>query len=336
MRAIILRIIKQMWNDKPSLAMILFAPVLIISLMYLIFGESSYTPKVTAVGLPVQMVDALRSQDVTLSVSDKEVDLILEDRSADAVIYLQGNVMKIKMYEPDSIKIKAVTKAVMAAAESISGIKQGTEVTFLYGNNEKTTFDSLGYMFLGVFSFFFVFLIAGISFIRERTRGTIERFMLTPVSRLQAVSGFILGFGIFAVAQSVIIVFYTKYVLSLNIAGSVFSVIAVMVLIAFAAVAMGAVVSVFARNEFQVVQFIPIVIVPQIFFSGFIPIDTLPYGLGWLAYLMPVYYGSSGLKEIMVKGSDLPGILPYCLALSGFIVLLFSINIVLLKKYRVN
>src|SRR5512137_882310 len=41
---------------------------------------------------------------------------------------------------------------------------------------------------------FFGFLLSGISFLRERSQGTRERLMASPVSRLDIVAGYLLGF----------------------------------------------------------------------------------------------------------------------------------------------
>ena len=96
----------------------------------------------------------------------------------------------------------------------------------------------------------------------------------------------------------------------------------------------GALVSIFANSEFQVVQFVPIVIVTQVFFSGLIPIDTIPYGLGVLAYIMPVYYGCTSLKMIMVEGANIFQIAPWLGGLCAYAIVLFILNTITLKKYR--
>ena len=207
-------------------------------------------------------------------------------------------------------------------------------MSFVYGKSNDTMFNSLGYVLIGFLSFFFVFIISGMSFVRERTTGTMERLMLTPISRVALVAGYTIGYGIFAALQSALIILFTKYVLHMEYAGSVLLAILIMVLLSFTAVLVGALVSIFANSEFQVMQFIPVVIIPQFFFSGLIPIDTLPYGLGKLAYIMPIYYGCSGLKEVLIKGSGIEGIWSYLAMLSAFIIVLFIINTEALRKYR--
>jgi len=334
MRATIIRIIKQMINDKRSLALVLFAPMLLMTFMYFIFGTSNYIPSIVVKNVPSPLVEALKLQEVTLVESFDSHETILKEKIADAIISVENGQLIIEMIEPDSVKTTAVTKVLSAALKQMNPTALTLKMDFIYGANEANVFDSLGYALLGVLSFFFVFLIAGISFIRERTLGTMERFMLTPISRPAVVGGFLLGYGVFAVLQSILVVLYSKYVLSMVISGSILAVVVIMTLLAFVALALGAVVSVFANNEFQVVQFIPVIIVPQIFFSGLIPIDTLPYHLDKLAFLMPVYYACQGLKDVMIKGASLSDVLPVCGILLAFIFVLFGLNILLLKRYR--
>ena len=158
--------------------------------------------------------------------------------------------------------------------------------------------------------------------------------MLTPVRRSEVALGYTIGFGIFAAIQSIIIIVYAQLVLGLHFNGSVMLAIVIMILLAFSAVATGTFVSIFANSEFQVVQFIPIIIIPQIFFSGMIPVDTLPYHLGLLSYIMPVYYGCAALKDVLLRGSGIDVIWPYLTVLVGFILALSVINTLALKKYR--
>lgn len=177
---------------------------------------------------------------------------------------------------------------------------------FLYGAVGDSMFNSLGYVMLGVISFFFVFVVAGISFVRERTTQTMERLMTTPVRRCEVVVlGYTLGFGFFAVLQSVMLLLYAFWVLGLTIAGSVWVAALTMILLAMSAVRIGAFFSIFSENEFQVMQFIPVVVIPQIFFSGLISLDALPYHLGAVARVLPVYYACDALKTITVRGGSL-------------------------------
>jgi ABC-2 type transport system permease protein len=161
-----------------------------------------------------------------------------------------------------------------------------------------------------------------------------ERLMITPVKRWQVVLGYTLGFGVFAMLQSIIMLCYVKWVLKMTMAGSMVSAGIMMILLSMSAVCIGAFCSIYANNEFQMMQFLPIIVIPQIFFSGIISVDTMPYHLGVLAKIMPVYYACDALNEIIRKGTQLADLVPQMIALLTFIALFFILNIVALKKYR--
>ena len=207
-------------------------------------------------------------------------------------------------------------------------------VEYLYGEADASFFDSFAYVVLGYLAFFFVFLLSGISFVRERTTGTLERLMMTPIKRWQVIVGYTAGFGLFAIAQSSLMLLFTIYVLGLEVAGSVWLALAVMVLIAIVAVSLGTLASIFANNEFQLMQFIPIAIVPQMFFTGIIDPATFPYHLGVLAYGMPVYYGARALNAIINRGEGFAFIWGDLAALAAFALVVSLINVLALKKYR--
>ncbi|WP_313352332.1 ABC transporter permease, partial [Exiguobacterium sp.] len=104
--------------------------------------------------------------------------------------------------------------------------------------------------------------------------------------------------------------------------------------LAVVAVLFGATISIFAQSELQVVQLIPFTIVPQIFFSGLIPLDLIPNGLGNIGYITPIFYGASAIKEVLVYGNGWSSIWPYWLGLFLYGAALFLLNMLALNKYR--
>lgn len=331
MKGLTIRIIRQMKNDRRSLALLIIAPVLIMSLLYLLLGESSYVPKAAfGEGFPASIISALEKQDIEIkTLSGEGFEEALENGDIDAYLTISPAGINILMLESSAVK----TEKLAAALSKASGTS-GIVTKSLYGKDHTSAFDSMGYILLGVMSFFIVFILSGISFIRERTTGTLERLMLTPIRRCSVTAGYTIGFGLFAALQSIIIVLYSQYVLGMKIEGSVFLVFLIMILLAFTAVSTGNLVSIFANNEFQVVQFIPVIIIPQIFFSGLIPVDTFPYHLGLLSYIMPVYYGATALDYVIIRGWGFREILPYLGMLLFIVALLFSLSTFALKKYR--
>ena len=147
-------------------------------------------------------------------------------------------------------------------------------------NDGSNTFQSLGFVFLAFLSFFFVFVISGMTLVRERTGGTLERLLMTPIKRWQVMTGYTVGYGVFAMIQSVLIVVFVMYVLKMPSAGSIGLIFLVMLINAVVAVLFGAMASIVASSEMQVAQMIPVLVVPQVFFCGLIPQGHHPLRAG--------------------------------------------------------
>ncbi|MGD1119517.1 MAG: ABC transporter permease [Dehalococcoidales bacterium] len=171
---------------------------------------------------------------------------------------------------------------------------------------DKKVLDGASPGILATLTLFFGFLITGISFLRERTQGTLERLMASPISRTDIVAGYLLGLLLFALMQTLIMFFYMVYVLNINYRGELWEILVFQVLMGINAVCLGTFFSAFARNEFQMIQFIPLIIVPQIFLSGlFIPVSQLPSVLQWISKFLPLTYGVEGIKALMLQGQNL-------------------------------
>lgn len=203
-----------------------------------------------------------------------------------------------------------------------------------YGANNMTLFESLSPMLMGFFIFFFVFLIAGVSFLRERISGTLERILSTPLKRSEIVFGYFLGFGLFVVLQTIIIQVFTFYVLDIPIKGNFFTVLLVNLVLAAGSLSLGTFLSSFAKNEFQLFQFIPVIIVPQIMFCGIFDLTEAPIWVRFLSKVFPMTYGAEALKDVIIKGSTLSQVSINIFILLAYAVLFLMLNILALKKYR--
>jgi ABC-2 type transport system permease protein len=186
---------------------------------------------------------------------------------------------------------------------------------------EGQVLDYIAPALLATMVLFFSFLLTGISFLRERSQGTMERLMASPVSRLDVVLGYLCGFFLFALAQTLIILLFTIYVLNVNYNGDLWQIFVFQIVIIAVAVNMGIFVSTFARNEFQMVQFIPLILFPQVFLCGVIwPVEQMPEYLQWIGRFLPLKYGVDGLRDIMLSGMSLIDVGFELLVLVGFTV----------------
>jgi ABC-2 type transport system permease protein len=173
----------------------------------------------------------------------------------------------------------------------------------------KNSLDYIAPAIMAALILFFGFLLTGISFQRERSQGTLERLMASPVSRFDIVTGYLLGFLLFALAQTLIIFFYMVYVLDIHYQGELWQIIIFQAIIGIGAVCLGTFASTFARNEFQIMQFIPIVILPQMFLCGLLwPVEQMPDYLQWIAKFLPLTYGVEGIRAMMLDGENLAGV----------------------------
>ena len=178
-------------------------------------------------------------------------------------------------------------------------------VGFSFGD-QQGVLDRIAPGLIAVFVLFFTFVLTGVSFLRERAQGTLERLLTTPVGRADILVGYTTGFFVLAMVQSVIVVTFTLLVLQVNYQGSIWQIWTVLVPLVVVGVSLGVFISTFARNEFQVVQFIPLLLAPQIFLSGVIAeVDKMPAVLEVLAYLLPLTYAVDGLQDIMLRGDSL-------------------------------
>lgn len=154
-------------------------------------------------------------------------------------------------------------------------------LTLLWWMYEDTpqVFDRVGGLLVCLFPFLVMFLVTSITTLRERTSGTLERLLTMPMAKLDLLLGYAIAFGLVALVQAGIAVTIAVALLDLDLAGSVVTLLVIAVADALLGVALGLFVSAFARTEFQAVQFMPVVVLPQFLLGGFLmPRDQLPGG----------------------------------------------------------
>ncbi|WP_416840035.1 ABC transporter permease [Haloferax sp. DFSO52] len=154
---------------------------------------------------------------------------------------------------------------------------------------------------LAVFVFMLTYILTAIGFLRERQAGTFERVLVSPISRLELVLGYVLGYGLLATALSLVLLGSSIYFFDLEFEHGIALFFLVEWLGALTALAIGILLSLFAQNEFQVMQFIPLVITPQVILGGtFVPVEELPFFLELLARAMPLTYLIQGMNFVVL------------------------------------
>lgn len=231
-------------------------------------------------------------------------------------------------------QLKQATATTSSSTQSTKATNYTTKSHYIYGSSDSTFFENFLPIFLGFFVFFFVFLISGISLLNERTIGTLSRLLATPIRRSEIICGYLIGYGCFAIIQTLVTVLFAITVFKIHLVGSLGLVFLTNLLLALVALTLGIFISTFANSEFQMIQFIPLIVVPQIFFAGLIPVDGMANWLQVIAHIMPLYYGADALTAVATKGAGFADIGLDLLVLVGFMVVLTMLNIVGMKRYR--
>lgn len=337
-----LRVVRQLKRDRRTIGLITFAPIFLMVLFgYALSGEMS--------GVRLGLVDqggheGLRSYlegiddfDIIYLGSESDAEkLISEGQLNGAVLLVPGKVEVLQdatsQQISDVILAQVNAGLQMETAALIRGPRPTLEVRFIYGYDLEMI-ETVGPAILGLVVFFFTFITAAISFLRERVLGTLEKFMVSPLSRVEMVSGYILGFSVFAAIQSATTLMIVVLAFGVPMRGNPLLAFAVVLLLGAGALVLGSFFSNFARSEFQVVQFIPIVITPQIVLCGvFWPLQSIPPFLRPISYILPLTYSSHALRAIMLKGATFSQILPDFLFLSAFFVVMFAAATLMLRR----
>lgn len=339
-RALIIRIIRQFIHDKRTLALLIIAPILVLSLLFLVFNGDSYEPKIGTVQVPTAIIESLSANHADVTVFDSVVAAqeALANRNIDAIFQIRNGAPYLHLEGSDSAKNAAAAAAIQRALQEASSGTSTPAITptldFLHGSADMTTFDYISPPLIGFFAFFFVFLIAGVSFLRERTSGTLERLLATPLRRSEIVIGYMVGFGIFTSLQAVLIAGYAVGVLGSPMVGSFWYILLIMLLLSMAALSFGTFLSAFANTEFQMIQFIPIVIVPQVFFSGLFDLESISPWLRWISWITPLKYGADALRSVMIRGAGWQDIATQAYVLLALTVIFMTANVLALRKHR--
>ena len=370
--AIARRIAQGFRRDERTLGLMFVVPLVVTALLGWVLSEQTdevvHVVVVNEAGeIGERIVNALEEaaaqpgSDVTVAAtvgSQSEADAMIRDGTADLGIAIPEDLLDV-VRRGERPTLTVITEGTDPAAEAgrfgtlqsvmADVARQITppganppvlpevERRTIYLSPDASQVDVLAPIFLGFFGYFFVFLLTGVSFLRERIGGTLERLLSTPVTRAEIVLGYSVGFGIFATVQVIVLTLFIlnsvdvqpfgptepfrigdvevpalgptpafSIGLGVGVAGSPFLAFAIAFLLTLGAVNLGIFLSTFARTELQVIQFIPLVIVPQALLSGIPwPTERLPEVLRAISGVLPLTYAVDGLREVMLKGADL-------------------------------
>lgn len=362
--AITKRILTELIRDKRTLALLFIAPILTMWLLSIMFSATTDTH--VTIGTAnlssslVKQIDVVKHVSVKTYASADQADRALKDYRIDAtVVKTSANHYHLTFANIDSAKTALTKQAFQVALQKSNAhqlaatiqrlvamlpttaqdqFNQGTasatthiKSTYRYGDSSTGYFTKILPIFMGFFVFF---LISGIGLLRERSSGTLDRLLATPVRRGEIVTGYMVSYGVVAIVQTLLIVITTVWLLKVQIVGDLALVFLINILLALAALAMGIFISTFASSEFQMMQFVPIVVMPQVFFSGIVPLDALPNWIQVISKILPLTYAGNAMNDVIMKGQGVETIAGDLGVLVLFIVFFVVLNVAGLKRYR--
>lgn len=193
-------------------------------------------------------------------------------------------------------------------------------VLLRYVFDDEQTFSHIAPALLGIFPFLLMFLVTSIATLRERTSGTLERLMTTPLAKLSLLAGYGAGFALVAIVQ-VGVTTGVSFALGLSIDGSLAWLLIVTLADALLGVALGLLGSAFARTEFQAIQLMPVVVLPQLLVCGlFQRRAEMATVLRWAADVLPVPYAVEALQQVAGSASVDRGFARDLVVLAGFVI----------------
>jgi ABC-2 type transport system permease protein len=206
-------------------------------------------------------------------------------------------------------------------------------VLLRYMFNSVSEFNAIAPALLGLFPFIVMFLVTSVTTLRERTGGTLERLLTTPIGRLDLLLGYAGAFGLLGIVQALVVTTVSVHPLGLQVQGSLWLLMLVAVLDALLGTALGLFVSAFASSEFQAVQFMPALVFPQLLLGGlFVPRDQMAEVLRWISDVLPLSYAIDATSKITAGTAGTGDLVRDLLVVGGCALLALTLGAATLRR----
>jgi len=203
-----------------------------------------------------------------------------------------GRVVAQLLHDPRTIGLMIVVPCVLIAL-----------LKYVF-DKQPQTFNALAPMILGIFPLIMMFLITSIATLRERKNGTLDRLLTMPISKLDFIFGYALAFALLGIVQASVAALVTLGLLGVTVLGGTLAVVTSAVLTALLGMSLGLLVSAFATNEFQAVELVMPIMMPQVLLCGlFLPREQMATGLQWLSNVLPLSYSVDAMKQITTNAT---------------------------------
>lgn len=360
--AITKRILRGLRHDPRTVALIVIAPILAMTLFGIAFSGNVEDVKVVVVNadhgpLAERIIENLDDETLNIRLLQDEqaaVDKVEDGNAWAAIVFpadfsenvtarvedrsVTGDTAIQLMADKSDVNIaSAVATAVRdAVRQTIDDIGGGMPVTVsespVYGENaEFIDFFVPGIMAFAVF--LLTTMLTLLAFVGERTRGTLERLKASPMRDSEVVAGYAIAFGIIGMFQASLLLIVATAGFKITIVGNPFLAYLIVALLAVVSVSLGILLSAAARREAQAVQFLPLIILPTFLLAGiFWPVQAIPDFLRPVSYVIPPTYAVEAMRSVMVRGWGLGNIWLNIVVLLAFAVVFLTLSVKSLQR----
>jgi ABC-2 type transport system permease protein len=235
---------------------------------------------------------------------------------------------------------QSVTGAVVANANQVllqdTGMQPpiGLSTTDVYGAGARYI-DTSAPGVIALTVLMVTFMLSIISFVHERSTGTLDRVLTTNATEGEILLGHALAFSVFGLVQSIVVLVAAWVLFGVMINGSVLLILLLLFLLGLVMQGMGLLFSATARTEFEAIQYLPLVLFPSIFLCGvFWPLESVPQLLQPISYLVPLTYAVDGLQSVMVRGWGLDHVGWDCILLVVYAAIMLLLSWLVLRRRR--
>lgn len=329
-------ILRRIQHDKRTMAMLVFVPLVIMFIFGYSFGGEVTDVKVIVVNhdegfggenLAEEIIRNLDTKTLAPEYSSDETwargsvekgetwALILFPPNFTKEVHLSFLLRRIDKESTISIILDgsdptiaaAVVKAVREAMTKTmqeKGIKIPISISLEYVYGEGTEFiDFLAPGVIGMVVMMLSLVLTVVSFVRERTTGTLNRLLASPITEAEIVAGYALAFSLISLIQSSIVLGVAILIFNITVHGSIALTFSIIALSAISFQGLGMVLSTAAKTEFQAVQFVPLLFMPSILLAGILwPLEAIPSSVRPISYVIPLRYAASALRSVMIRG----------------------------------
>jgi ABC-2 type transport system permease protein len=361
------KILRQFMRDRRTMALILIIPLIIISIFFFMLKDELSLRITLAVVSPdretamyAALIETMKSAENLTVIEDAgpSASQAITRTNADAALaFPAGFFSDLSANEKPHYELriegtkggiesaigKLADAAILRARLQSIPLFRGrafssgavADISYHYNTRGFRTIDLMAPGFITFFLYFISFLLTCVAFLRERSSGTLERILVSPLSSVSLVLGYLLAFFIMGSAQGAFLLMFSTWVLGIKTVVGIFWALIPILVTVLLGVTMGIFFSELAKNEFQVIQFIPLVIIPQTLLSGIIfEIDALPAAFRWIARGMPLTYTNNILKGMLLRGKGVPELAAEFLILGAFLVFFTLLSFLVARRAR--